>query len=138
MLGSIDNENLAAEDRIIILYLIQLTIRQRKGRMISSSQSMLRSESKLPPVVVIKKELDEDQYDESNDEDGHLLGQLGPGPYGQRGQTPAQVHHTLSHPGGYPGLGRGRAPHQPQYQTQGQRLFGAQPSVGGGRQVCGF
>jgi hypothetical protein len=104
--------------------------------MMSSSHSMLRSESKLPPVVVIKKELEDEQYDESNDENGHLLGQLGPGPYGHR-TTAAQMHHTLSHPG-YPGIGRGRAPppqHQHSYQTQGQRIFGAQPSSIGGRQV---
>ncbi|XP_035715111.1 rho GTPase-activating protein 100F isoform X3 [Folsomia candida] len=132
----VDVTHMSLDDVVILMSIprrLVLTIRQRKGRMMSS-HSMLRSESKLPPVVVMKKELDEEPYDE-NDENGHLLGQLGPGPYGRT--TPAQVHHTLSHPGGYPGIGRGRAPlmhqqqQQQQYQTQGQRIFGAQPALGG-------
>jgi hypothetical protein len=137
----VDVTHMSLDDVVILMSIprrLVLTIRQRKGRMISQSQSMLRSESKMPPVVVIKKELEDDGYDESTDENGHLMSQLGPGPYGSRGggTAAAQVHHTLSHPGSYPGMGRSRTPsHQSPYQTQGQRIFGAQPSIGGGRQV---
>lgn len=133
----VDVTHMSLDDVVILMSIprrLVLTIRQRKGRMLSHSQSMLRSDSK--PVVVIKKELEHDDghhhLDEINEENGHgIMGQYGTigTPYGNRGPSPGpgQLHHSL----GYPGIGRGRAPTTPQlHQTPGQRLFGAQAQMG--------
>lgn len=126
----VDVTHMSLDDVVILMSIprrLVLTIRQRKGRMLSHSASLLRSESK--PVVVIKKELDHDEqhFDENNDENGHMMGQYGTmgSHYGTRGPSPGpgQLHHSL----GYPSIGRGRAPTTPQHLTPGQRLFGAQP-----------
>ncbi|CAL8093365.1 unnamed protein product [Orchesella dallaii] len=127
----VDVTHMSLDDVVILMSIprrLVLTIRQRKGRMLSHSQSLLRSESK--PVVVIKKELEHDdqQYDENNDENGHTFGQYGTlGHSYPRGPSPGpgQLHHSL---GGYSGIGRGRAPTTPQHLTPGQRLFGASQS----------
>jgi len=124
----VDVTHMSLDDVVILMSIprrLVLTIRQRKGRMLSHSQSLLRSESK--PVVVIKKELEHDdqQYDENNEENGHTFGQYGTlGHSYPRGPSPGpgQLHHSLGYSGG---IGRGRAPTTPQHLTPGQRLFGA-------------
>lgn len=69
----IDVTHMSLDDVVIIMSIprrLVLTIRQRKGRVLSGQGSLLR-DNKIPPVVVIKKEIDEEAYDESN---GDMMG----------------------------------------------------------------
>ena len=72
----IDVTHMSLDDVVIIMSIprrLVLTIRQRKGRVTGGTGSLLRPDtSKIPPVVVIKKDLDEEPFEESNDENNHM------------------------------------------------------------------
>ncbi|CAG7717038.1 unnamed protein product [Allacma fusca] len=135
----VDVTHMSLDDVVILMSIprrLVLTIRQRKGQRIMSgpTQSILRTESKLPPVVVIKKELggEDDGYEDSNGENGHIHSALSHQYFQQ------QVNHyaNLSH-GQLSSLGRGRtstlttmAP-----QSTGGRLFSAGPGPPSARSI---
>jgi len=145
----VDVTHMSLDDVVILMSIprrLVLTIRQRKGRILSQSQSMIRSESKLPPVVVMKKEFEDDRYDDGMDENARMMPQHS---YRGVGSLPPGGAMHMSYPGGgYPGIGRGRSLQQQQQMQQqqqqqhlmgssfppsGERMFGTQPPPGAGR-----